>query len=125
MDALRFVPFSSAPKVAFWQAVAERKLRDWRLDDAPRPARGFYWAGGGARVVLDGASLGDGAAAAGATAGVAAFTRWAAGAAAGLVAAGGAAAAGHVCELQLVRATMLKARKEFGGHASSFLTMSM
>ena len=40
MDALRFVPFSSAPKVAFWQAVAERKLRDWRLDDAPRPARG-------------------------------------------------------------------------------------
>ncbi len=42
MDALRFVPFSSAPKVAFWQAVAERKLRDWRLDDAPRPARGFY-----------------------------------------------------------------------------------
>ena len=68
MDALRFVPFSSAPKVAFWQAVAERKLRDWRLDDAPRPARGFYWAGGGARVVLDGASLRDGAAPPGATA---------------------------------------------------------
>ena len=68
MDALRFVPFSSAPKVAFWQAVAERKLRDWRLDDAPRPARGFYWAGGGARVVLDAASLRDGAAPPGATA---------------------------------------------------------
>ena len=68
MDALRFVPFSSAPKVAFWQAVAERKLRDWRPDDAPRPARGFYWAGGGARVVLDGASLRDGAAPPGATA---------------------------------------------------------
>ena len=31
---------------------------------------------------------------------------------------GGAAAAGHVCELQLVHATMLKARKEFGGHAA-------
>ena len=44
------------------EAVAERKLRDWRLDDAPRPARGFYWAGGGARVVLDAASLRDGAA---------------------------------------------------------------
>jgi ankyrin repeat protein len=29
---------------------------------------------------------------------------------------GGDAAAGHVCELQLVHATMLKARKEFGGH---------
>jgi hypothetical protein len=29
---------------------------------------------------------------------------------------GGAAAAGHVCELQLVHTTMLKARKEFGGH---------
>ena len=68
MDALRFVPFSSAPKVAFWQAVAERKLRDWRLDDAPRPTRGFYWAGGGARVVLDAASLRDGAAPPGATA---------------------------------------------------------
>ena len=31
---------------------------------------------------------------------------------------GGAVAAGHVCELQLVHATMLKARKEFGGHAA-------
>ena len=31
---------------------------------------------------------------------------------------GGAAAASHVCELQLVHATMLKARKEFGGHAA-------
>ena len=31
---------------------------------------------------------------------------------------GGAAAAAHVCELQLVHATMLKARKEFGGHAA-------
>jgi hypothetical protein len=29
---------------------------------------------------------------------------------------GGCAAAGHVCEVQLVHATMLKARKEFGGH---------
>jgi len=66
--ALRFVPFSSAPKVAFWQAVAERKLREWRLDDAPRPARGFYWAGGGARVVLDAASLCDAAPPPGATA---------------------------------------------------------
>lgn len=31
---------------------------------------------------------------------------------------GGDAAAGHVCELQLVHATMLKARKEFGGHCA-------
>ena len=31
---------------------------------------------------------------------------------------GGAAAAAHVCELQLTHATMLKARKEFGGHAA-------
>jgi hypothetical protein len=31
---------------------------------------------------------------------------------------GGAAAAGHVCELQLVHADMLKARKEFGGHSA-------
>jgi hypothetical protein len=29
---------------------------------------------------------------------------------------GSAAAAGHVCELQLTHATMLKARKDFGGH---------
>ena len=31
---------------------------------------------------------------------------------------GSGAAAGHVCELQLVHSTMLKARKEFGGHAA-------
>jgi hypothetical protein len=31
---------------------------------------------------------------------------------------GGDAVAGHVCELQLVHTTMLKARKEFGGHAA-------
>ena len=31
---------------------------------------------------------------------------------------GGAAAANHVCELQLMHGTMLKARKEFGGHAA-------
>ena len=30
----------------------------------------------------------------------------------------GAAAASHVCELQLMHGTMLKARKEFGGHAA-------
>ena len=56
MDALRFVPFSSAPKVAFWQAVAERKLRDWRLDDAPRPWRGaFTWPAAARAFVLDAA----------------------------------------------------------------------
>eukprot|EP00937_MAST-01D_sp_MAST-1D-sp2_P005239 g5239.t1 len=31
---------------------------------------------------------------------------------------GGAAAAGHVCELQLVHARMLQARKELGGHSA-------
>ncbi|KAH8050389.1 Atg12 activating enzyme [Aureococcus anophagefferens] len=64
-ETLRFAPFSSAPKVAFWQAVGDAKLRDWRLDDGARAITGAYWpgssSGGGARLELGASSVGGGA----------------------------------------------------------------
>ncbi|KAH8054381.1 Atg12 activating enzyme [Aureococcus anophagefferens] len=64
-ETLRFAPFSSAPKVAFWQAVGDAKLRDWRLDDGARAITGAYWpgssSGGGARLELGASSVSGGA----------------------------------------------------------------
>lgn len=45
---LRFAPFSSAPKVEFWQELGRRKLEDWRLDDSAKPIGGT-WSPGGKR----------------------------------------------------------------------------
>lgn len=60
MKVVRFAPYASAPKVSFWEAVGKRKLKEWRLDETPKPVRGFW---SGSRLVLTDESLtpGDGA----------------------------------------------------------------
>ncbi|EHB15584.1 Autophagy-related protein 7 [Heterocephalus glaber] len=42
LPKLQFAPFSSALDVGFWHELTQKKLNEYRLDEAPRDIRGYY-----------------------------------------------------------------------------------
>uniref|UniRef100_A0A8I5NDH8 Ubiquitin-like modifier-activating enzyme ATG7 n=1 Tax=Papio anubis TaxID=9555 RepID=A0A8I5NDH8_PAPAN len=42
---LQFAPFSSALDVGFWHELTQKKLNEYRLDEAPKDIKGYYYNG--------------------------------------------------------------------------------
>lgn len=42
---LQFVPFSSALDAGFWHELTQKKLNEYKLDESPKPIRGYYYNG--------------------------------------------------------------------------------
>ena len=42
---LQFAPFSSALDVGFWHELTQKKLNEYRLDEAPKNIKGYYYNG--------------------------------------------------------------------------------
>uniref|UniRef100_A0A8D0E279 Ubiquitin-like modifier-activating enzyme ATG7 n=1 Tax=Salvator merianae TaxID=96440 RepID=A0A8D0E279_SALMN len=42
---LQFVPFSSALDAGFWHELTQKKLNEYKLDETPKPIRGYYYNG--------------------------------------------------------------------------------
>lgn len=42
---LQFAPFSSALDVGFWHELTQKKLNEYRLDEAPKDIKGYYFNG--------------------------------------------------------------------------------
>ncbi|XP_039087204.1 ubiquitin-like modifier-activating enzyme ATG7 isoform X4 [Hyaena hyaena] len=45
LSKLQFAPFSSALDVGFWHELTQRKLNEYRLDEAPKDIKGYYYNG--------------------------------------------------------------------------------
>lgn len=45
LSKLLFAPFSSALDVGFWHELTQRKLNEYRLDEAPKDIKGYYYNG--------------------------------------------------------------------------------
>uniref|UniRef100_A0A8C6DUM7 Ubiquitin-like modifier-activating enzyme ATG7 n=1 Tax=Moschus moschiferus TaxID=68415 RepID=A0A8C6DUM7_MOSMO len=45
LSRLQFAPFSSALDVGFWHELTQKKLNEYRLDEAPRDIKGYYYNG--------------------------------------------------------------------------------
>ncbi|XP_060036690.1 ubiquitin-like modifier-activating enzyme ATG7 isoform X2 [Erinaceus europaeus] len=45
LSKLQFAPFSSALDVGFWHELTQKKLNEYRLDEAPRDIKGYYYNG--------------------------------------------------------------------------------
>ncbi|XP_013921396.1 PREDICTED: ubiquitin-like modifier-activating enzyme ATG7, partial [Thamnophis sirtalis] len=42
---LQFVPFTSALDAGFWHELTQKKLNEYKLDESPKPIRGYYYNG--------------------------------------------------------------------------------
>ena len=42
---LQFAPFNSALDVGFWHELTQKKLNEYRLDEAPKDIKGYYYNG--------------------------------------------------------------------------------
>ncbi|XP_069902686.1 ubiquitin-like modifier-activating enzyme ATG7 isoform X3 [Globicephala melas] len=45
LSKLQFAPFSSALDVGFWHELTQKKLNEYRLDEAPKDIKGYYYNG--------------------------------------------------------------------------------
>ncbi|XP_074200431.1 ubiquitin-like modifier-activating enzyme ATG7 isoform X4 [Camelus bactrianus] len=45
LSRLQFAPFSSALDVGFWHELTQKKLNEYRLDEAPKDIKGYYYNG--------------------------------------------------------------------------------
>ncbi|XP_023561682.1 ubiquitin-like modifier-activating enzyme ATG7 isoform X1 [Octodon degus] len=45
LPTLQFAPFSSALDVGFWHELTQKKLSEYRLDEAPKDVKGYYYNG--------------------------------------------------------------------------------
>uniref|UniRef100_A0A8C0ZQX0 Ubiquitin-like modifier-activating enzyme ATG7 n=1 Tax=Castor canadensis TaxID=51338 RepID=A0A8C0ZQX0_CASCN len=45
LPKLQFAPFSSALDVGFWHELTQKKLNEYRLDEAPKDIKGYYYNG--------------------------------------------------------------------------------
>ncbi|XP_008588795.1 PREDICTED: ubiquitin-like modifier-activating enzyme ATG7, partial [Galeopterus variegatus] len=45
LTKLQFAPFSSALDVGFWHELTQKKLNEYRLDEAPKDIKGYYYNG--------------------------------------------------------------------------------
>ncbi|XP_031238836.1 ubiquitin-like modifier-activating enzyme ATG7 isoform X2 [Mastomys coucha] len=45
LSKLQFAPFNSALDVGFWHELTQKKLNEYRLDEAPKDIKGYYYNG--------------------------------------------------------------------------------